>query len=288
MKSNFLKLKIGALMGLIVILVSACIEDDPGPDLQKTGEFSIEFDNIVGEETFGLTPREYTNSKGEKFSIRILQYFISNIRLYTETGEEYVVPQEESYFLIQAENRDTRFTKVTVPEGDYTRISFVLGVDSLRNTMPVEDRPGVLSFDPSQGHGGGGMYWGWNSGYIILKFEGNCGLISDDQQGDPTGNKQFKYHIGGFGGYSAPTLNNIKEITLDLNTGGICQVREGLRSNVHLFVDIMKIFDGQHTFSINEHPNVMFSDYSSNIANNFLEMFTHDHTENFSKGEDGL
>ncbi|WP_225586925.1 MbnP family protein [Algoriphagus sp. Y33] len=276
------------VLGLTLVILTSCSDDDPAPDLTKTGDFSIEFDTIVGEETFGMEPRQYTNARGEAFSIRTLRYFISNIKLYTASGEEYMVPQEESYFLIQAEDRDTRFTKVTAPEGDYTKISFVLGVDSLRNTMSVDQRPGVLSFDPDQGHGGGGMYWGWNSGYIFFKFEGNCDLISDDQQGDPTGNRQFKYHIGGFGGYSAPTLNNIKEITLDLNQGGIAQVREGLRSNVHLFVDVMNVFNGQHTFSIQEHPNVMFSDYSVNIANNFPGMFSHDHTENFSKGEEGL
>ncbi|WP_439487911.1 MbnP family protein [Algoriphagus sp.] len=271
-----------------ILILSSCIKEEPGIDLTKTGEFSIEFDSIVGEETFGLEPRQYTNAKGEVFSIRTLQYFISNIKLYTESGEEYVVPQEDSYFLVQAQDRSTRFTKVRVPEGDYTRVSFVLGVDSLRNTKPVEERPGVLSFDPSQGHEGGGMYWGWNSGYIFFKLEGTCDLISDDQQGDPTGNKQFKYHIGGFGGYSAPTINNIKEISLDLNQGGIAQVREGLRSNVHLFVDVMNVFNGQHTFSIPQHPNVMFSDFSVNIANNFPGMFTHDHTENFTRGENEL
>lgn len=277
-----------SVCGILALSTAACVGEDPGPDLGKTGEFSIEFDNIVGEETFGLAPRTYTNAKGEEFSIKLLQYFISNIKLYTESGEEYIVPQEESYFLVQGSDRDTRFTKVTVPEGDYSRVSFVLGVDSVRNTMPVDQRPGVLSFDPAHGHEGGGMYWGWNSGYIFFKFEGTCDLISDDQQGDPTGNKQFKYHIGGFGGYSAPTLNNIKEITVELNRAGIAQVREGLRSNVHLFVDVMKVFDGQHSFSIPQHPNVMFSDYSVNIANNFKEMFSHDHTENFTKGEDGL
>ncbi|GAA0880526.1 hypothetical protein GCM10009119_34960 [Algoriphagus jejuensis] len=272
----------------IALATTACIQDDSGPDSSKSGEFSLEFDNIVGEETFGLAPRKYVNAKGEEFSITTLQYFISNIKLYTETGAEYIVPQEDSYFLIQGSARDSRFAKVTVPEGDYTKVSFILGVDSLRNTMPVEERTGVLSFDPSHGHAGGGMYWGWNSGYIFFKMEGTCPLISDDQQGDPTGNKQFRYHIGGFGGYSAPTLNNIKEVTMDLKQGGISQVREGLRSNVHLFVDVMKVFDGENSISIPEYPTVMFSGFSVNVANNFPGMFSHDHTENFSKGTDGL
>jgi len=277
------------LLAVTIFMASACSkENTPGPDATKTGAFSVEFDNIMGEETLGFHPREYTNARGEKFSVKLLQYFISNIKLYRADGTEYTVPQEESYFLINGQDRATRFTRVTAPEGDYTKVSFFLGVDAERSKMPVEERKGVLSFDPEDGHEGGGMYWGWNSGYIFFKLEGYCDLISDDQQGDPTGNKQFKYHIGGFGGYSAPTINNIKVITLDLTQAGPAKVREGLRSNVHLFVDIMQVFNGPHTFSIPEHPNVMFSEYSVNIANNFPAMFSHDHTENFIKSEDEL
>ncbi|MGJ1267144.1 MbnP family protein [Sphingobacterium spiritivorum] len=278
-----------AALLLTVILTSSCSKNNaPEPDADKMGQFSIEFDNIVGEETLGFEPRTYTNAKGEKFRIKQLQYFISNIKLYKNDGSSYIVPQEESYFLVNASDRTTRFTRVRVPEGDYSKVQFVLGVDSLRSTMPVEKRTGVLSFNPESGHAGGGMYWGWNSGYIFLKLEGYCDLISDNQQGDPTGNKQFKYHIGGFGGYNAPTLNNIKTITVDLKSAGIAQVRAGMRSNAHLFVDIMKIFNGPNAFSIAAHPNVMFSEYSVNIANNFPAMFSHDHTENFVKSEDEL
>lgn len=270
----------------ILLLASACNKNDtPAPDDTKTGAFSIEFDNIVGDETLDFHPREYTNAKGEKFTITSLRYFVSNIKLYQADGSAYMVPQEESYFLVNAEDRTTRFTPVMVPEGNYTRMSFILGVDSLRSTMPVEQRTGVLSFDPEHGHEGGGMYWGWNSGYIFVKFEGLYHPAGSQPSDD---GEPFRYHIGGFGGYSAPTINNIKEIKLDLTQGGIAQVREGLRSNAHLLVDVLKIFDGPNAFSIKEHPNVMFSEYSVNIANNFPSMFRHDHTENFVKDEEEL
>ncbi|MFC7522388.1 MbnP family protein [Parapedobacter sp. GCM10030251] len=277
-----------AMLIIAALIAAACGKDSPLPDAGKKGAFSIEFDNIVGEETLSFHPREYANAKGEKFSIKLLQYFVSNIKLYKADGSEYAVPQEDSYFLVNGGDRATRFTQVEAPEGDYTKVSFILGVDAERSKMPVEARKGVLSFNPDQGHEGGGMYWGWNSGYIFFKFEGHCNLVSDDQQGDPTGNKQFKYHIGGFGGYSAPTINNIKVITVDLAPGGMAKVRAGLRSNVHLLVDVMQVFNGPHTFSIPEHPNVMFSEYSVHIANNFPSMFSHDHTENFVRSEDEL
>lgn len=284
--------KIG-LIALIVFAIASCKKvESPEIDGNKMGDFSIEFDNLVGD--YGLQfdnmARPYVNAKGEPFTISRIQYFISNIKVKKTDGSEYVVPQdpvEESYFLIFGDDRNSRFAKVKVPEGDYTQVSFILGVDSLRSTMGLDKRTGVL--DPTAGdHETQGMYWGWNSGYIFFKLEGNSAVISDDQQGDPTGRKQFKYHIGGFGGYNAPTLNNLKTITIDLTKAGIAQVRNGYRSNVHLFVDLMKVFNGPNAFRIAEHPNVMFSEYSQNIANNFPTMFSHDHTENGVTSEDQL
>ncbi|MDQ8005420.1 MAG: hypothetical protein REI64_11525 [Pedobacter sp.] len=276
--------KILTIITITSILFYACKKDNPTPefDEQNLASLSVEFDNIVGGRTFALnnTAVPYTNAKGEKFTISMVQYFISNIQVTTTAGKQYTVPQDSSYFLIKGADKATRFAKVKVPEGDYSKLTFVLGVDSLRSTMPVDKRTGVLDPAMGGGHGGGGMYWGWNSGYIFFKFEGNSEVISDDQQGDPTGKKQFRYHIGGFGGYSAPTINNIKTITVDLNNAGIAKVRKDRQSNIHLFVDLMKFFDGTNSFSIKDRPTVMFSEYSTNIAKNFKDLFTHDHTEN--------
>jgi hypothetical protein len=269
----------------LVFALAACSKNEEVvPEFVNTNlaPFSIEFDNIVGDRTFSInnTGSLYTNSSGEKFSISMLQYFISNVQLATADGKSYTVNPDSSYFLISGSDKATRFARMRVPEGDYTKLTFTIGVDSLRSTMGIDKRTGVL--DPAAGgsHDGGGMYWGWNSGYIFFKFEGNSPVISDNVNGDPTGKKQFKYHIGGFGGYSAPTINNIKRITVDLNTAGIAKVRKDRQSNVHLFVDASKVFNGKNSFKIAEHPNVMFSDYSVNIAANLAEMFRHDHTEN--------
>jgi len=271
-------------ISLMFALAACSKNEEVVPEFVNTNlaPFSIEFDNIVGDRTFSInnTGSLYTNSSGEKFSISMLQYFISNVQLATADGKSYTVNPDSSYFLISGSDKATRFARMRVPEGDYTKLTFTLGVDSLRSTMGIDKRTGVL--DPAAGgsHDGGGMYWGWNSGYIFFKFEGNSPVISDNVNGDPTGKKQFKYHIGGFGGYSAPTINNIKRITVDLNTAGIAKVRKDRQSNVHLFVDVSKVFNGKNSFKIAEHPNVMFSDYSVNIAANLTEMFRHDHTEN--------
>ncbi len=267
---------------VISIIVTACSKNnDPAPEFDETNlvPLSVEFDNIIGERTLTLNNSiaPYTNAAGEKFSVSQLQYFISNIKLSTAQGKTYTVKQDESYFLIKASDKGTRFAKVNVPAGDYTKLTFTLGVDSLRSTMDISQRKGVL--DPAGGMTDG-MYWGWNSGYIFFKFEGNSSAISDDVNGDPTGKKQFRYHIGGFGGYNSPTINNIKTISIDLQAAGIAKARKDRQSNVHLFVDVMQFFNGKNSFSIAAHPTVMFSTYSTSIAQNFSQMFRHDHTEN--------
>lgn len=279
------KYTITLLLSSAVLLICSCKKgEDVAPDFNERNlaPFSVEFDNIIGDRTltFNNTATPYTNAAGEKFTVSMLQYFISNIKVATADGKEYAVKQDSSYFLIKSSDKATRFAKVRVPEGDYTRLTFTLGVDSLRSTMGIDKRTGVLDPAAAGDHDSGGMYWGWNSGYIFFRFEGNSNVISDDVNGDPTGKKQFKYHIGGFGGYSAPTINNIKTITVDLTTAGIARVRKDRQSNVHLFVDAMKVFNGPNSFSIAAHPNVMFSDYSVNIAKNLTSMFRHDHTEN--------
>jgi hypothetical protein len=269
----------------VAMLLSSCSKkDDVTPDFNASNlaQLSVEFDNIVGDRTLAInnSANLYTNAAGEKFSISSLQYFISNIEVTTTAGKVYVVNQDSSYFLISGADKATRFAKVRVPEGDYSKLKFTLGVDSLRSTMPLDKRTGVLDPAYGGGHDLSGMYWGWNSGYIFFKFEGNADVISNDVNGDPTGKHQFKYHIGGFGGYSAPTLNNIKTVTMDLNPGGIAKVRTGRQSNIHVLVDLMKAFNGTNNFSIAAHPTVMFSDFSTKVAANLTEMFKHDHTEN--------
>ncbi len=257
----------------IVIFVSSCKKENPEPEYTETvlAPLSVEFDNIVGGTNLYLTSGSYVNAAGETYSVTMLQYYISNIKVSKADGTTYTVPQDQSYFLIK--EGETNSANINVPEGDYTKLTFTLGVDSLRSTMDVEHRTGVL--DPA-GDMNSGMYWSWNSGYIFFKMEG----ISDAAPVDMSGQNKYRYHIGGFGGYSAPTINNIKEVTIDLLTAGEARVRKDRNSNVHLMVDIDKVMSGVTPFTIAENPMVMFSAFSTTIANNYAAMFTHDHTEN--------
>lgn len=264
---------------IVSALFSACKkEDEVAPtndiDPNRKGTIVLEFDNKVGSLGLVLDSPFYTNSFGQNYSISKFDYFISNIVFVNADGTTYVVPQDSSYFLIKESVASSREVTLTIPEGNYTGVRFIVGVDSLRNTKPSGERQGALDV----GGQAAGMYWTWNSGYIFLKMEGSF----NDPNDTVAANQEYTYHIGGFGGYSSPTINNIKNVSL-LFGSTQAQVREehGAEGpNVHMFVDAAKVISGSTNVNFSENPMVMFSPYSVNIANNYAGMFSVDHVHN--------
>lgn len=259
-----------ALAATVLLFVAGCKQDGPNPD--KKGEIVLNFDNVVGSADLALNTGSYTNASGEDFTVTMLNYYISNIVLTNAEGGEYVVPQDKSYFLVKEEDAASQMITLTdVPEADYTGVKFIIGVDSARCAADLSARTGVL--DPASG--GVGMYWSWNSGYIFLKIEGT----SSAAPADPSGNKAFRYHVGGFGGYSSATINNIKEVSLDFG-GEEAMVREDHGTEVHIHADVLKVFTGHMDISIASNHTVHFSPFSTNIAENYKHMFSVDHVHN--------
>jgi hypothetical protein len=257
------------LSGFAILLLTSCNKDNEtvyNPSVK--GELTIEFDNIAGSADLALNTAEYTNSSGENFTVTQLRYYVSNFSLMRTDGTVYTVPQDSCYFLIDESDPATHEPLLNVPEGEYTSLSFIVGVDSLRSTMDFSQRTGVLDTTSD----GGDMYWDPNQGYIFFNMEGSSATAS------PGGT--YKYHIGGFGGITSPTFNNIKKLTLDLTQRGTPKVKAGKETNIHLMVDILKFFNGKTKLSISSDPSVMFSDFSVQLADNLPGMFEHDHTEN--------
>lgn len=270
MKHYFISYTIRAMVfaGFIAMFASCSDDHTTAPDATKTGSIILEFDNVVGDDEFTFN-KEYTNAAGEKFTTTILKYYISNISLVTSTGTVYTVPQDNSYFLVDESVPTSTKVKLTnIPEGDYKEVRYTIGVDSLRSTMPIEKRLGALDMSGQ----GKDMYWDWNSGYIFFKMEGSSSAIKEEEN-------NFRFHIGGFGGYSAQTINNIKTVSLSLgNTPAT--VRSTIAPQVHILADILKVFSGNKTIELAKNPSYMFSRSSVDIANNYMNMFSFDHVHN--------
>lgn len=146
----------------ITILVACSKETTPPIATVDTTNLSIIFNNTVNGKTISSSDTNYRNAAGNLYTISLLKYYVSNIVLVDENNKEWLA---KNYNLINIdEPTQNTFLLSGIPKAKYTKMKFILGVDSLRNKTGVQD--GYL--DPSYG-----MIWDWNTGYIFFKHEGN-------------------------------------------------------------------------------------------------------------------
>jgi len=174
----------------IAVLVAAMSFIIPGK-----AKLTLQFENYVGDLPLKLDSVTYKNELEQTYTVSKLKYYISNIHLQKKNGEEYT--SSEDFLVNEEEGASKQLTLTNVPEGDYTSISFTVGVDSLHNCNGAQD--GAL--DPVNG-----MFWTWNNGYVFLKMEGRSS--SSHSPGN-----LLEFHIGG---YKQP-YNCIRYVKLDLN-----------------------------------------------------------------------
>lgn len=237
--------------------VSPTIADTSGSGAAD-GHLKIVFENVVGSVPLQLGTSVYTNAAGNTFSVSTYRYYISNIKLWRADNTFYSEP--ESYHLInEALSASKSFTIHDVPGGDYQRVSFIIGVDSARNTAGAQT--GAL--DPMNG-----MYWDWNTGYIMAKLEGKSPQSAAIDSG-------IVFHMGGFGGqYSV-----LRTVSLQLPQ--LANVTENKTPSIHIKSDVLEWFrtptviDFTTDFAI-----VDVGKEAAAIASNYSDMFTVDHVEN--------
>ncbi len=150
---------------------------------EKEGTVKIVFNYVWGssEGPFALGTQLVHPRTQDSLTFNLFKFYVSNIKLKKEDGTYYEV--SESYYLMDASSVEkSTITLTNVPSGKYVGIEYVMGVDSTRNVSGAQT--GALSTSE-------GMFWSWNSGYIMLKAEGNSPQST-------TG--AFSFHLGGFSG----------------------------------------------------------------------------------------
>lgn len=239
-------------LAVIAFSFSSCDNDDDDP-AASTGKLDIEMENTVGTAPLVLNTGNYTTEAGDRFTVTTFNYYISNIKLTKSDGSTFAQP--ESYYLVkQSEEESRHFTIPDVPVGDYTGITFTIGVDSARNVAGAQT--GAL--DPSNN-----MFWSWNSGYIFLKMEGT----SPDSR-----NNALVFHVGGF----MKPYNAIRTVSPSFN-GKTMMVRADHTPEIHFRADVLKLFTGMR-FSDAGSTSHSAGANAVRVADNYSAgMFTVDH-----------
>ncbi len=249
------------LMLLVVLLtaLSACKKDvkttdtdTTSPPLTPTNTLSIKFENYAGTTPLILNTVDYVNQHSDTFKVSLFNYYISNIQL-TAT-DSFVYSETYSYHLIKASDFNSlEFSLPNVPLKNFKAISFMIGVDSLHNVSGAQS--GAL--EPLNG-----MFWDWNSGYIMSKFEGTSPQ-------SPLLGHTLLYHQGGFSGPD----NVIK--TVNLNFPNNATVTTAISPKVILKADLLEWFKTPNIVNFSTLTTIHMPGTDAKlIADNYADMFS--------------
>lgn len=210
----------------------------------------LQLNHIAGSQVLEFDKR-YLNQWGEQFTVDVFRYYLSNMVLIYDSATR--IPLPETYFLVdQGKDASRTIQLPKIPEGNLTGIEMLIGVDAPRNYSGAQT--GAL--DPALG-----MFWTWNSGYIMAKIEG-----SYLKGGNP--NASYIWHCGG---YDLP-YSSIRQVNLSFPQTGIDTLQ---KTTIDLNVDVLEWFKTPNQIRIDSIP--VFNDPSTlsvKVADNYADMFT--------------
>jgi hypothetical protein len=190
----------------IILAFSSCRKDEslnavqPNDTIQPTDSTALltfSFRNYIGQALLQYN-QVYSDTSGRNFQLSDLRYYISQVVLTNDHGDDIALSNK--VFLI--DNQTEFYSAEKIATGNYTSIRFMIGLDSITNHFDpaLYDASNPLSYQPNS------MHWGWNFGYIFMKAEGNA-----DTDPVPSGNLNgiLSYHIGSDAFARVVTINDI-------------------------------------------------------------------------------
>lgn len=220
-----------SILSLTAILLFGATSCNKNKD-KATGELEIAFEHVWGmnEDAFSLHTDYVHPMNNEALNFSTFKYYVSNIILTKEDGTQW--KDSNSYYLIDlSKPASLKLALSKVPVGTYKSMTYKLGVDSLRNVSGAQT--GALST-------ANGMFWNWNSGYIMLKAEGTSPASSSGS---------FAYHLGGFSGAN----NIVKTKIVNFDTEKLL-INDEHACEIHMKANPAKLF---HNDAIANGANVM-------------------------------
>lgn len=235
-------------------ILASCRPDEKVPDpnpTDKKGQVGFEIHNHVGSADLKLDSTMHDVGNGQSIRITKFNYYISNIKLRKADGT--IFAEEESYHLVTADKpASAHFHLDGVTAGTYQSISFLIGVDSARNVGGAQT--GALDITH-------GMFWTWQTGYIMAKLEGFSAQSGATDQ-------SVTYHIAGFKGEN----KGIREVTLTFADPMV--VEDAKESTIHMKADVLKWFAPNNLDFANDYEIMSINATSKKIADNYADMFS--------------
>lgn len=254
---NYKTISLAMLIASSTITLFSCKKNND-TDFSGFGSVELDFDHKIGSSKLELGTANYFNTIGDDFKVLTLKYYLSNFSLTRADGSVVILP--ETYLFIDAAIKTTTLQELhNVPAGDYTKINFFIGVDSLKNYTTAH----IGVFNQANA-----MFIDKENGFIFLKFKGTSSK-------SPQINNQLNYQISG----AKSPINALRKISISLPAGGL-RVRENAKPEIHFYVDLSFLFKGENNINFGLTP-IAFGADALIIANNYAKgMFDVNHIHN--------
>ena len=145
---------------LVAIMLFACDKEKGNSKIQ------LDFDFNYAGQPFVLN-KIYTHSLGYEVKFEKLLLYVSNVRFIESDGTIAEGPK-----IIFVDPLDSNKISIEIPEGNYSRIEFSIGVPESLNGTDNPDFDASLYDQNSPLSLSNGMYWTWNSGYRFILMDG--------------------------------------------------------------------------------------------------------------------
>lgn len=203
----------------VAMLFVSCKKEEITPEPTSptgttTGTVSLKLEHTWANDSTAFKLNSYFvhPMNQDSMSFTTYKYYLSNVRLKKADGTFYAVPN--SYYLVDLAKPESATIQLSaVPNADYVGVEYLIGVDSTRNVSGAQS--GALATT-------NGMFWSWNSGYIMVKAEGESPQSTSGS---------FAFHLGGFSG-----VNKAIGVNYHAFNGPTLKV-EGDDNGIHLLVN---------------------------------------------------
>lgn len=218
-----------------------------------TFNFSHHFDGTAVTHNDVHAPAfSFINQNGDTLSLTKLKYLISDIRLFTSTGDSILI---DGYKLVDLGDETTHTWATTehIPFGSYTNIKFTFGFDSTDNVSNAYTDLNSAS-------------WNWpgsiGGGYHFMQMEGKYKFQGNDST--------YAYHMG--------TAHNMMTMTNEQNyfvadLGAITITND---ASVEIKMDISEWYKNPYTWDLNTFHSGLMMNYTAqkNMQLNGVSVFS--------------
>ena len=169
----------------IFLLYSSCKKEEVKGDSTLTIDvnFSYGDEAFTINQVYDYAPLDY------QLKIEKLMLYISEIKLVDNDGQSH---DFAGIFYVDASNGTSSFT-ASIPEGNYSRLDFAIGVPQSMNGTQNPEFDAALYNANHPLSLNNGMYWTWNTGYRFVLIDGRC---NTDPQVDEEFETLVSIHTG--------------------------------------------------------------------------------------------